>query len=265
MDPFSTSVPSHILRLGCYRAKRHLVWNPGNGSDRTTEHLERNLSSDIIDKSSPTALLALVTQIAGEWALVPCTSCRGGLGDWARCVIPPPAQGGITSWACANCVRREDGQGCSLRSGTRETYPAKSSSHADTGAAALDSHLLAAEDRDHDSFAGAAAASTEHSDDVSIAMETGSTSSTGSIGAKCGTSPSCLGLDPGPDPEEVQLGGQTRLAEEDCRAFENNDVDAALRIEFDRGDIAVMEAGKLLREPLMTLEELEVEIRGWYE
>lgn len=118
IDPFSTSVPSHILRLGCHRAKRHLVWNPGNGGDRTTEHLEQKLCSDIIDKSCPTALLALVTQIAGEWALVPCTSCHDGLGDWASCVIPPLAQGGITSWACANCVRREDGQGCSLRSGT---------------------------------------------------------------------------------------------------------------------------------------------------
>lgn len=93
-------------------------------------------------------------------------------------------------------------------------------------------------------------------------METGSTSSTGSIEAKCSTSRSRLGL----DPEEVRLGGQTQLAEEeDCRAFENNEVDAALRIEFDRGDIAVMEAGKLLREPLMTLEELQGEIRGWYE
>lgn len=147
----------------------------------------------------------------------------------------------------------------------RETCPAKSSSRIDTGTAALDKHLLAAaEDHDHENFAGAAAALTEHSDDVSIAMETGSTSSTGTIEAKCSISPSRLGMDP--DPEEAQLGGQTQLAgEQDGRAFENNEVDAALRIEFDRGDIAVMEAGKLLREPLMTLQELQAEIRGWYE
>ncbi|KAF7563330.1 hypothetical protein G7046_g783 [Stylonectria norvegica] len=52
-------------------------------------------------------LTALLVQVTGIAASIRCKRCVAGLGLWDGCVVPPLGHGRTTNWACANCYYME--------------------------------------------------------------------------------------------------------------------------------------------------------------
>ncbi|KAK2606353.1 hypothetical protein QQS21_003284 [Conoideocrella luteorostrata] len=274
-DTFWTHISHDVLHFGCVDAKRDLVWNINSNTTEALSHAE--LVFDANFRTPKEVLLALVTQIAGDWAQMSCTNCMDGQGDWVGCVVPPPAYGHLTMWACANCIRRGIARSCSLRLQAAQFQAPQSMMNANMPAyhgqvgwvPALPRETVPDElvtGVDLIGFADAAAiinrAITERSDDVSVPMDTESVTDS-PIAPAAGGKPS-------EEPSEEPANNEENAHEADINV-EQGEEQADKEAEFDlcipitEENLADMEWDKLINEPLMTMEELDKELEGWYE